>query len=49
MNITPRQTIKYLDKNNQIKTGVIASISKLRKVIQISKGDLIRFDQVIQD
>lgn len=47
MNLTPRQQIKYLDKNNQIKTGVIASISEIRQVIQVSRGDLISFDQVI--
>ena len=46
-NLTPRQTIKYLDSRNQVKTGVIASISDSRKVIQISRGDLISFDQVI--
>lgn len=48
-NLTPRQQIKYINKDNQIKTGVIASISTLKQKIQISRGDLITFDQVIQD
>lgn len=46
-NLTPRQHIKYLSNDKQVKTGVIASISELTKKVQISQGDVISFDQII--
>lgn len=45
--LQPRQTIKYVDTDNTVKTGVIASISTIKKLIALSGGGVINFNQVV--